>query len=102
MSMLSFKKWLEAYGTLGGLAPPLQAPGGLSRQDMYKGRGSALDVSRNPELDAEPPITQDSPTGRQTRWGKKYSARGMPATKDRWPRHFAIMANNIDRVYGKA
>ena len=101
--MLSFKTYFfEVAGTLGGLAPDLQAPGGLSQQDIRKGRGSALDISRNPELDAEPPITQDSPTSHKTKYGKIYSAKGMPATKDKWPRKFAVMGKDTDSTYNKA
>ncbi len=69
--MGGFKNWLltqESYGTLGGLEPPKQAPGGLSIQDIRNGRGSALNVSRNPELDKEPPNSHSSPTNKRTKF----------------------------------
>lgn len=69
--MDGFKKWLssnESYGTLGGIEPPKQDPGGLSPADIRKGRGSALNVSRHPELDREPPTTALSPTNKRSRF----------------------------------
>ena len=67
--MDGFKKWfLESYGSNGGLEPPKQDPGGLSPADIRKGRGSALNISRHPELDKEPPISGNSPTNRSSRY----------------------------------
>ena len=71
--MDGFKKWLltqESYGTLGGVEPPKQDPGGLSSDDTRKGRGSALDVSRHPELDKEPPQFNGSPTKKSSKFVK--------------------------------
>lgn len=70
---MEFKKWLnqESYGSNGGLTPPKQAPSGLTPNDIRKGLGSSLGVSKSPIQDADPPINSLSPTRKNSKYVKE-------------------------------